>query len=102
LTEEEKIKIERAAEQLSAGAVIAAYSCGEGYLLHGELEIIRLSKELTSLWAFLGNDIFVSRSGDKNALEMKPDRICVRDWRGGCYEIDYDGKLLAESENENR
>lgn len=69
----------------------------EDFIFYGELEICRVTKDLVVKWSFLGRDIFV-RSDDRPepAFEMKTDRICLYDWLGSYYEIDYDGIVLLD------
>lgn len=77
------------------GPLLALYPWGEDFLVHGELEVLRLDRRLRVLWSFSGRDIFVTRGGGK-AFEMEQGRIRLRDWEGNRYELDPDGKLLSE------
>jgi hypothetical protein len=39
------------------------FEFGDGYIIHGELEISRLDKGGNKIWRFLGSDIFTTLSG---------------------------------------
>ena len=67
----------------------------DGYLIYGEIEIIKLDNEFNVAWKFSGRDIFVSISG-KNAFEIAEQSIKLYDFEDNFYEIDFDGKLINE------
>ena len=67
----------------------------DGYLIYGEIEIIKLDNEFNTLWKFSGRDIFVSTTG-KNAFELTDHSIKLYDFNDNFYEIDFDGKLINE------
>jgi len=66
---------------------IAIYEFDGGYVIHGELEIIKLSATLEIEWVFRGGEIFVRLDGDCS-FEIKGDKIHVVDWANVRYEID--------------
>jgi len=66
---------------------IAIYEFDGGYVVHGELEIVKLSSMFEMEWRFLGRDIFVSSDGDC-PFEIKGNKIYVVDWLNIRYEID--------------
>lgn len=45
------------------------------------------------MWSFSGKDIFVSVSG-KTSFELKESSICLYDFEGNDYELDFDGNLI--------
>ena len=90
------MEIVKQTENSSSGTMIAAYSYNEDFILHGEMEIYRVTKELEVKWEFRGRDIFVRYKGEELAFDMKEDRICLYDWQDNYYEINYDGKILLE------
>lgn len=78
------------------GSCFGLYPCPPeigGYLIWGELEIVRLNARWEKEWDAWGADIFASSDGQP-AFEIKNDRIVLRDWLGNCYELDYSGKTL--------
>ncbi len=78
------------------GTMFGAYAYKDDFILYGEMEIYRVDRNLEVKWIFSARDIFVRHEGDEPAFEMKEDRICLYDFIDHYYEIDYDGKLLAE------
>ena len=66
----------------------------DGYIVYGELDIIKLSIELKPEWSFYGEDIFVSLDGRRCPFSIKGDTIALIDWNGKEYIIDKFGKQL--------
>ena len=77
------------------GTTFSIYRMSDGYLIYGEIEIIKLDNEFNVAWKFSGRDIFVSISG-KNAFEIAEQSIKLYDFEDNFYEIDFDGKLINE------
>lgn len=84
------------------GTMFASYPYKQDFILYGELDIFRVTSNLSIQWQFSGKDIFVSYNDDAPAFEMKSDRIYLRDFEGDHYEIDYDGKLIQTLKHEKR
>jgi len=61
------------------------------FIIHGELEIIRLSRSGEIKWRFGARDIFVTEEGDNN-FQINNNWIEVVDWQGYKYRIDENGK----------
>lgn len=76
------------------GTMFEIHPYGGDYILYGELEIYRISSDLSIKWQFSGRDIFVRHHGDESAFEMKEDKICLYDFEDNYYVINYDGKLI--------
>ena len=66
------------------------------FILYGEVEIYRVTPDLSIKWSFSGKDIFVRYHNNEPepAFKMKKDRICLYDFGDNYYEINYDGILL--------
>jgi len=77
------------------GTTFSIYRMSDGYLIYGEIEIIKLDNEFNVAWKFSGGDIFVSITG-KNAFELTDKSIKLYDFEDNFYEIDFDGKLINE------
>ena len=77
------------------GTAFSIYRMSDGYLIYGEIEIIKLDNEFNTVWKFSGRDIFVSTT-DKNAFELTDHSIKLYDFEDNFYEIDFDGKLINE------
>lgn len=76
--------------------IFGAYAYENDFILYGELDIYRINRKFEILWYFSARDIFVRCGSDEPAFFMKEDRICLYDFEGNYYEIDYDGKILFE------
>ena len=76
------------------GTMFAAYPYKEDFILYGEIEIYRVTQDLSIKWSFSGKDIFVRYKGEEPAFEMKEDRICLYDFMDNYYEINFDGILI--------
>lgn len=73
------------------------YAIPDGYIVYGEMEVLRLSRDLAVVWSFSGPDIFVYPDGPPAfAIDRQRRRIELYDWDGTYYELDYDGQLLLE------
>jgi hypothetical protein len=77
------------------GTTFSIYRMSDGYLIYGEIEIIKLDNEFNVAWKFSGRDIFVSIT-DKNAFELTDRSIKVYDFEDNFYEIDFNGNLIRE------
>jgi hypothetical protein len=60
------------------------------FIIHGELEIIRIGQNGEIKWRFGGRDIFVSTNKNIN-FKINDDSIEVTDWEGYKYLIDENG-----------
>ncbi len=78
------------------GTMFEVHPFGKDYILYGEIEIYRISEDLKEKWSFSAADIFVRCGSNEPAFEMKNDRICLYDFLGNYYEIDYDGNIITE------
>ncbi|OSZ82338.1 hypothetical protein CAP35_03460 [Chitinophagaceae bacterium IBVUCB1] len=67
----------------------------EDYLIHGELQIVRLSKQGDIKWVFSARDIFVLPNRESQLL-IDNDVISIKDWQGYIYYLDENGKVLKE------
>lgn len=71
----------------------AIYRISDGYVVHGELAITKVSRDGKIDWQFYGRDIFVTQDG-VDSLVIEDDRIKVKDWENNLYEIDFNGKEI--------
>lgn len=65
----------------------------EDFIIHGELNISRLTRNGEILWQNSGADIFTTEKGEDN-FELRNEIIQVRDWNNQLYKFDLDGKHL--------
>ena len=79
--------------ELDTAEAFSLYRVQGGFLIHGELEIIKFDDNLNKLWEWVGNDILVSISG-KKSLELTKSSIRLTDFSDNFYELDYDGNPI--------
>lgn len=65
----------------------------DDYIVHGELEISRLSGSGGIIWQFGGADIFVTPDGADD-FGIGDNYIWAIDWNGQKYKLGFDGKGL--------
>lgn len=81
------------------GTTFAIYRMVDGYLIYGEIEIIKLDNSFNIVWKFSGKDIFVSVSG-KNAFELTAESIRLYDFEDNFYELDFDGNMVNHEDKD--
>ena len=64
------------------------------FIIHGELQIIRIDKEGNEKWNFGARDIFVTPDG-KESIELLTNKIKLRDWEGYEYLLNEDGQEVT-------
>jgi hypothetical protein len=69
------------------------YRLNQDFLIHGELEIFRITKEGEIIWSFGGRDIWVNPEG-KAEFTIENDFIRLFDFESNEYIIDFNGKEL--------
>lgn len=79
------------------GMFFAIYKFNDGYVVYGELSVVKLNKDYEKEWEFSGKDIFITQNG-KEPFELCNDRIKLYDWLGNYYELDRNGNLLIFKE----
>lgn len=77
-----------------AGA-IGLYKLDDGYIIHGEMQILKLDFELNIVWWFCGADIFVSPQGEKS-FKLSEDKIELIDFENNRYTINLNGELIEQ------
>ncbi|WP_427875088.1 hypothetical protein [Flavobacterium sp. MMS24-S5] len=71
------------------------YKLEEDFLIHGELEIFRITKYGEIIWSFGGRDIWVNPEGSEE-LTIKDNVILLVDFESNRYILDFYGKLLED------
>ena len=71
------------------------YKYEEDYIVHGEIEISRISKDGQVLWQQSGADIFTTLKGGKD-FELTKDFIIAKDFESRVYKYDYNGRDLTD------
>ncbi|MPM39628.1 hypothetical protein SDC9_86262 [bioreactor metagenome] len=75
------------------------YPITDGYLIHGELSILRLDRNFEQTWSFYGSDIWVVQDGTRESFQIIDDQIVLEDWNGVKYILNMDGKFVVEGGN---
>ena len=73
------------------------YQIQTGYIIHGEIEILKLTFDFEIEWSFSARDIFATLDG-KPAFELCDNCIKLYDFENNYYEIDLNGKLIREKQ----
>lgn len=69
----------------------------DGYILWGELDVVKLDAAFAPVWSFSARDMLVDVNVPVGeSLILQDDRIIVRDFLEYRYEVDRNGKLIAE------
>ena len=68
-------------------------ACPGGYIIYGELDIVKLNYMLDIVWEFSGADIFVTQDY-REPFEMTESTIELWDWQNNRYVLDFDGNLI--------
>ncbi len=77
------------------GTYFSIYRFDDGYVIYGELEIIKLSKNFEIEWSFSGKgDVFVLPN-DETAFLIEGDKIILKEWDGKKYIINKHGKEIS-------
>ena len=63
------------------------------FIVHGELEISKLSMDGKIEWQHSGRDIFVTPNGE-NDFEIKNGIITAKDWGNNEYKFDFEGNEI--------
>ena len=78
----------------STGCNLAIFKIDYGYVIYGEVEIIKLDELLNEEWVFSGKDIFVTKDGDI-PFTIENNKIKLHDWNNTYYELDMNGNLIC-------
>ena len=66
----------------------------EDYIVHGELEISRISWNGEIVWQRAGADIFTTLEGKDDDFLVAEDSIIATDWENRKYRFDFDGNEI--------
>lgn len=67
-----------------------------GFIVHGELDITRLSDDGKIVWSKSGGDIFMTYESEKDDFKIVDGLIYATDWENRKYVFDLDGNELEE------
>lgn len=72
------------------------YHFDNGFIIHGEIEIIKLSKSFEIEWSFSGSDIFTTPSDSVEDFVIQGDTVHLIDWNGLHYHLNKNGEEITE------
>ncbi|RZJ55916.1 MAG: hypothetical protein EOO44_01480 [Flavobacterium sp.] len=72
------------------------YKVEEDFIIHGELEIFRITKEGAIIWKYGGRDIWVNIEG-KPEITIEENLIRLFDFESNEYVLDFDGNTLEHN-----
>ncbi|WP_042333702.1 hypothetical protein [Desulfosporosinus meridiei] len=64
---------------LSFGTGIEIYPFDDGYIVNGEIDIIKVDKFVNKVWDFSGRDIWV-RPNSESSIKILDDSLFLTDW----------------------
>ena len=76
------------------GIYFSIHKFENGYIVYGELDILKISPVFEREWSFSGADIFVSPDGDSSFC-IEKDTIHLSDWEGRRYIINKFGEEIG-------
>ncbi len=68
----------------------------EDFIIYGELEIFRITKNGEIIWRFGGRDIWVSVD-EKKPFNIESDKIRLFDFESNEYVIDFNGNQIEDN-----
>ena len=77
------------------GGAFSLHQVEGGYIIHGEMYVVKLDYDLNTVWEFYGEDILVDPEG-KDSFIISEDKIELIDFMNNRYVIDMNGKLLEK------
>lgn len=72
------------------------YQLEENFVIHGELEIFRITKNGEIIWRFGGRDIWISVDG-KDPFNIERDKIRLFDFESNEYVLDFNGNVIEDN-----
>ncbi len=82
--------------QVDPATCFQVFKLRDDYVVHGELQIVRIDKKGLIKWEFIGADIFVSVD-NKEEFKIENDGILLTDFSNTKYKIGFDGKLISDT-----
>ena len=83
-------------KEFDAFTNMSIYKLENDFIIHGELEIFRITKEGEIVWSFGGRDIWVNIEG-KPEITIENNTIRLFDFESNEYVIDFDGNQIEDN-----
>ena len=74
--------------------LLGIYRFDNAYIVHGEIDILKLSPAFEIEWSYSGGDIFITQDGSC-PFRIENDIIHLTDWNGRKYAVNKFGKDMA-------
>lgn len=84
-------KLEMNIEIIDIGTGLEIYAFDNGYIINGEVDIIKVDKLGNKAWSFSGRDIWARPNGE-SSINIQTDSILLIDFEGYEYHLDKWGK----------
>ena len=83
-------------KEIDAFTNFSIYKLEKDFIIHGELEIFRITKEGDIIWRFGGRDIWVTIEGT-NEITIETNTIRLFDFQSNEYVLDFDGNQIEDN-----
>lgn len=83
-------------KEFDSCTIFSIYNLEDDIIIHGELEIFRITKEGEIVWSFGGRDIWVNPEG-YNEVTIEDNAIRLFDFQSNEYVIDFNGKQIEDN-----
>lgn len=87
--------IELRVKVIDLGTGIEIYAFDNGYIVNGEVDIIKVDKLGNKIWSFSGRDVW-ARSNGESSINIQRDRLLLTDFEGCKYHLDKWGKEISK------
>lgn len=77
------------------GTGIELYPFDDGYIVNGEVDVIKVDKLGNKIWSFSGRDIWVRPNGE-SSISIQRDSLLLTDFEGYEYHLDKWGKEISK------
>lgn len=71
------------------------YPFDDGYIVNGEVYVIKVDKLGNKIWSFSGRDIWVRPNGE-SSISIQRDSLLLTDFEGYEYHLDKWGKEISK------
>lgn len=88
-------KLELKIKIIDFGTGIEIYAYDNGYIVNGEVDIIKVDKYGNKIWSFSGRNIWVRPNGE-SSINIQRDRLLLTDFAGYKYHLDKWGKEISK------
>ena len=77
------------------GTGIEIYAFDDGYIVNGEVDIIKVDKLGNKIWSFSGGDVWVRPDGE-SSISIQRDKLLLTDFEGYEYHLNRLGKEISD------